>query len=79
MLRHIMRLNKQWCAIKNKKRDMLSRGIIFFHDNARLHVFHRNQDLIMPYNRKLGHFTLDLALSFVPALKKALWLSALRR
>lgn len=42
-------LTKLRRAIQNKRRGMLSKGIVLLHDNARPHVSHRTQDLIASF------------------------------
>jgi hypothetical protein len=42
-------LKKLRCAIQNKRRGMISRGVVMLHDNARPHTDAATQDLIATF------------------------------
>lgn len=57
-------LNKLRRAIQNKRRGMLSKGVLLLHDNARPHAAHRTQNLITSFGwEQLDHppYSPDLA------------------
>jgi len=66
-------LKKLRCAIQNKRRGMLSQGVVMIHDNARPHTGTATQNLITTFGwEQFDHppYSPDLASSdfqFVPA------------
>jgi histone-lysine N-methyltransferase SETMAR len=57
-------LNRLWEAIHRERPELLRRGVVLLHDNARPHTANRTRELLQPYNWEvLDHPPYDLALS----------------
>ncbi|GBN91789.1 Histone-lysine N-methyltransferase SETMAR [Araneus ventricosus] len=65
-VRYCETLRKMWLAIQNKRRGMLSQGIVLLHDNTRPHSAGVTQNLIQQFGwERFDHppYSPDLALS----------------
>jgi hypothetical protein len=57
-------LKKLRRAIQNKRRGMLTSGVVFLHDNARLHTAAHTQALLEHFNWELFGHIFTVLISF---------------